>query len=96
MTKGRGRHVQFTVGRKAVVCGEDNTCETLDNGQWKPSYKMRKERRHSTVWTTDDSSFIIGGVSSMQSTERIFDNGTVAEGFKLTFVHKTRYSKVFY
>ena len=63
------------------MCGQDNTCETLVNGQWKQSHRMRKARRHSTVWTTDDSSFIIGGVPSMKSTERIFENGTVAEGF---------------
>ena len=88
MTKGRGRHVQFTVGSKVVACGEDNTCETLDKGKWKQSYKLQKERRHSAVWTTDDSTFIIGGVSSEKSTERIFDNGTVVEGFKLR--HRTR------
>ena len=83
MTKGRGRHVQFTLRKKAVVCGEDKTCETLENGKWKLTHTMQKRRRHSTVWTTDDSTFIIGGFSSEKSTERIFDNGTVAEGFKL-------------
>ena len=92
MTKGRKFHVQFTDGEFVTVCGgqNDNTCETLKNGWWRPSHTLKQNRSSSSVWKTGDATYIMGGwdSSARTTTEKIGNDGSVEAGFALQ--HDTR------
>ena len=88
MKKGRKFHVQFTNGDVVTVCGHDNTCETLKEGQWRVSHTLQQRIIRSSVWNTDDGAYIMGGSDEPISTTKIGDNRSVDPGFQLKY--KTR------
>lgn len=90
MTKGRKFHVQFTDGDVVTVCGgeDDNTCETLKDGQWTESQTMKQNRYASSVWKTGDGTYIMGGwypESAHKTSEKINTDGSLERGFSLKY-----------
>ena len=90
MTKGRQYHVQFTDGDAVTVCGgeDDNTCETLKDGQWRLSQTLKQNREGSTVWTTGDGTYIMGGykpASAHKTSEKTSIDGSLERGFSLKY-----------
>ena len=90
MTKGRKYHVQFTDGDAVTVCGggNDNTCETLKDGQWRVSHTWQQTRSSSSVWKSGDATYIIGGwdpESVSKTSEKINTDGSLERGFSLKY-----------
>lgn len=76
-----------------VICGGDDedTCESLKNGQWTRSQLRLKEKRaDSTVWKTTNETFVIGGSSyyALISSEKIAQDGKIGRGFRLRYEAK--------
>ena len=89
LTTKRRYHVQFDT----TVCGDNDgddkrTCERLEDGAWrKLSTALIQRREASAVWIRDEDSYIIGGYdsSARRTTEKLNNDGTVEEGFRLEY-----------
>ena len=92
MTVTRSQHT--AVGR--TVCGGyrdgEQTCETLDNGQWQVSHRLQQRRDGHVMWQSPSQGIIVmGGWTSgtQNTTERLEGNGN---GWDLQ--HDTMYGDI--
>ena len=77
MTVTRSQHT--AVGR--TVCGGyrdgEQTCETLDNGQWQVSHTLQQRRTRHVMWQSPSQGIIVmgGEWDSGTTIERLVGNG---------------------
>ena len=62
-----------------------------DSGTWTESHELNENRAGHVSWATADGVYLMGGLSSVRSTELLKEDGTVEAGFSLKY--DTMYKK---
>ena len=60
-------------------------CVKWSNGTWTKSHNLTQKRYGHSSWTSSSGSYLIGGTHSPKTSEIIYDNGIVENGFDLKY-----------
>ena len=56
-----------------------------DSGSWTQSHTLRQRKYYHVSWNTEDGVHLIGGSSSIKTTELVKEDDSVGDGFSLKY-----------
>ena len=91
-SKGKGKGRSFHSQDGELACGgggtsAKKTCVRWSpaSGTWTKSHTLREPRYGHVSWATSSGVYLIGGDLSLRTSERVWVNGSVENGFSLKY-----------